>query len=72
MSAAVRADPGAEPAEPEVFVQLRAPGAVTYFGGIDDLADAITGEGGTVGHPMTSPVNGHPVGQCPECDGPAA
>jgi hypothetical protein len=55
-----------------VFVQLREPGAVTYFASTDDLADAITGDGATIGHPMTLPVNGHPVGDCPECDGPAA
>jgi hypothetical protein len=56
-----------------VFVTVRQPGAVTYFGSTDALVDAITGEGGTVGHPMTSPVNGHHgPGACPECDGPGA
>jgi hypothetical protein len=64
---------GEEPAEPEVFVTIRAPGVVTYFATPGDLATAVGGDGGTVGHPLTAPVNGthlHPG--CPGCDGPGA
>jgi hypothetical protein len=66
---------GAEPAEPEVFVTVRQPAAVTYFASTGDLADAIEAGGATAGHPLAAPVNGRPVGQCPECPdcaGPAA
>jgi hypothetical protein len=51
-----------------VFVQLRQPGAVTYFASTGDLADAIGGDGATVGHPLAVPVNGYAVVDCPECN----
>jgi hypothetical protein len=63
---------GAEPAEPEVFVTVRQPAAVTYFASTDDLADAIAAGGATAGHPLTPPVNGHNIyADCPDCNGTA-
>jgi hypothetical protein len=62
---------GEEVGEPQIetFVTVRQPGVVTFFASAGQLADAIAGEGATVGHPLAVPVNGyshHPG--CPDCN----